>query len=107
MADDRGSIRRIDFAIDYPDGRKKHVTISDDPTDNEYNHYALSEIGGFYFGDGKSIDGLWSTVGSTNKNDVKDRWGKIGDGDELKPAMLVLKLDGKIVPKCGKHRNGH
>ena len=107
MADDRGSIERIDFVIKYPSGRTKHVTLSNDPEDNKHNHYSLAEIAGVYFGFDGSIGSIKEHLQSIERQEVMEKWNRVSKGDELKPAMVVLKADRSVQLLCGGHKNRH
>lgn len=106
MADDRGSIERIDFVIKYPSGATKHVTLSNDPNDAKHNHYSLAEIAGVFFGIDGSIGSIKEHLQSIERQEVLEKWNRVSKGDELKPAMVVLNADRSVRLLCGGHKNG-
>ena len=106
MDSDRGTIERIDFVIKYPSGIKKHVTLSNDPNDAKHNHYVLSEIAGVFFGVGGSIGSIHEHLESIDQQTVAEEWNRVSEGDQYKPAMVVLNADKSVHVMCGGHKNG-
>lgn len=101
--EDRGTISKIDFTIEYPDGRVKRVTFSEDPADNEYNHHLISEIAGVDF----DLDVSESTKSFHLEDEaLANEWDAVKAGDDYKPAMVIKKRDGTKALACGGHRNG-
>ena len=107
MAHDRGTVSKVDLEIEYPDGRVKKVTLSNNPSDNVHNHYMINELSGLLFSHTGSQPDLKDFEAAFNDDKKMQAWQVIGEGDDFKPALVVLKTDGDVHIMCGGHKNGH
>lgn len=106
MAEDRGSVTRVDLEIEYPDGRLKKVTLSNNPSDNVHNHHMINELSGLLFSHTGSQPSLKDFEAAFNDEEEMHSWQVVAEGDDFKPALVVLRTDGDVHIMCGGHRNG-
>ncbi|MGH9352760.1 MAG: hypothetical protein ACRD2G_11470, partial [Terriglobia bacterium] len=104
---DRGQIERVDLVIVYPDGREKHVTLSNNPDDNQHNHHVLAHLAGIYFAPNGQIVSVEKHLHSIQSAETAAKWNQVSTGDDYKPAMILMNTDGSVQVLCGGHRQGH
>lgn len=98
--DDRGRIVRITFDIVYPTGQLKTVAMNLSDSDwGDAALIALREEGVREV----LAPGLRSLTGDESAEEAIRKFDTIEDGAKFKPAMLIVDVQGKIVPRCGAH----
>ena len=102
---ERSKVVRITFDVIQPDGQLKTVAINTGGPTN-WSDTAVIAISDSFIRD-QLLPAL-GEKGVLKSEDALAKWENGEEGDMFLPAMLVVKDDGTIHPKCGAHRStGH
>lgn len=106
FSSEHGTVLRITFDVVYQDGSLKTVSMSmadDQPWSNAgiiaLNEEAVADL---------LQPALASRIGMEAAQVAVSSYEKVQEGEDYKPAILVVHNDGQTTVKCGGHRGrGH